>query len=629
MTDRIKKYKLSLIKALKNCGIPDNLSARCFSIYFILSSAHILNARQNGIDALNMWQEFIQTISPKNDVICFIILFCFISLLFYYFSAKSKAIPDLMDPVLLIAGTLLFSCSLMWRNNDFYLCIGVCLTTVPFIIYAASKLKEKYLNNISSKAIAITTVLLSVIVIGFICITAVAMHWQFMTSCFDMGIFLQMYRSMVHNLTAVTTCERDMLLSHFNIHASYIYYLLVPVYALFPGANTLIIAQVIISVSGIIPMFLIAKKRNLTGIALLSACIIYLFSSGLLAPSYYPIHENAFLPPLLMWLMYAVEKRNYLLFFIMSALVCIVKEDAPIYVLCIALYLAIDEKSKDRIHALVVILLSLAYFLFITNWLTANGDGSMMLSSRFSHLTINEDDGFVDIIKNILSNPGYFFSQFLQEDTFLFFLKILLPLAFFPFISKKIHRFLFIIPFVMMNLVPGVIYEPATYLFYQYSYGPTALLIYLAIINISDFDTRKRNISIITTAVLSVITAFSLIGVYFNYYEHYIEYEEVFKDMETCFNAIPEDAVVISYTNFLPHVADRDEVYLFNEEDFELDKDAIIGLKDLEKYDFYILFLPDENTAPAIYYIENAGYTVFRESANLIIYISPDYVMDP
>lgn len=630
MADKYNKYKAGTAKILKLCGISDNLFARCISVYFILSAVHILDARQNGIDVQDMWQIFIQRYPLGTSLIWFALSFCLISLLFYYFTIKSemtKKLSVLIDPVLLITGVLFFSCTLMWRNNDFYMCIGVSLTAAVLIIYGASKLRENRIN-ISIKVIAITVALISLVVAIFVCTTAISKHSAFRTNSYDMGIFVQMYHSMAHNLTAVTTLERDIPLSHFYIHSSYIYYLLLPFYALFPSANTLIIAQAVMVISGIIPVFLIAKNRNIKGIGLLSACMIYLFSSGLLGPCYFDFHENAFLPPLLLWLLYAVEKRNYLLFMIMSVLVCIVKEDAPIFVFCIALYLAIDEKSKNRIHALIVVLVSSAYYLFITKWLTDNGDGStiMYMATRFDNLMVDETDGFSTMIGNILLNPGHFISLFIREDTLLFFMEMLLPLAFFPFITKKIHRFLLIVPFVLINLVQGSSYNFAVDIGYQYTFGTAALLIYLAIINISEFDNNYRNICIITTGALSVITAFSLISGHISYYELYKERETSFKEIETYLDTIPSDASAVCYVTYLHHVADRDEVYIFNENNFETAGDRIVGLKDMWKYDFYVMHQADPNTQNAIPYLEAAGYTVFAKCEDtLIIYSSPDY----
>lgn len=154
-----------------------------------------------------------------------------------------------------------------------------------------------------------------------------------------------MFHSMVTDMTAVTTCERNEFLSHFNVHSSYIFYLLAPFYAIFPNENTLLIAQAVLAMGGVIPLFLIARNHNYKGIPLAAAGIIYVFAAGLIGPCFYDFHENAFLPTLLMWLLYAVDKRKIGLFYVMSVLVCIVKEDAPLYVMCIALFLFFDEKS--------------------------------------------------------------------------------------------------------------------------------------------------------------------------------------------------------------------------------------------------------------------------------------------
>ena len=53
-------------------------------------------------------------------------------------------------------------------------------------------------------------------------------------SAYDFGLFSQMYYYMGKCLLPLTTCERDGLLSHFAVHLSPIFYLLLPLYKLFP-----------------------------------------------------------------------------------------------------------------------------------------------------------------------------------------------------------------------------------------------------------------------------------------------------------------------------------------------------------------------------------------------------------
>ena len=59
-------------------------------------------------------------------------------------------------------------------------------------------------------------------------------------SAYDFGLFSQMYYYMDKCLLPLTTCERDGLLSHFAVHLSPIFYLLLPLYKLFPRPETLL-----------------------------------------------------------------------------------------------------------------------------------------------------------------------------------------------------------------------------------------------------------------------------------------------------------------------------------------------------------------------------------------------------
>lgn len=52
---------------------------------------------------------------------------------------------------------------------------------------------------------------------------------------FDFGVFTQMFHNMRESFLPMTTCERNGLLSHFAVHISPVFYLLLPFYALFPS----------------------------------------------------------------------------------------------------------------------------------------------------------------------------------------------------------------------------------------------------------------------------------------------------------------------------------------------------------------------------------------------------------
>ncbi|MBQ8297117.1 MAG: DUF2079 domain-containing protein [Ruminococcus sp.] len=631
------KLKAAASKIFERCGFPDKLLLRILGVYLIISG---LNISSSLLDPINQWKEFVQEAKLSTDLMWLGFGFVMLTILHFFMNRKYRV----FDQLTAFAGVIIFMLSLMWRNplnsNDkFYLCIGVTAVAIILVSYIVGKTERNAFEKMPNWLAGLIVFTAAAAVTAFVAATTVAHHKTFGTSCFDFGIFVQMFHSMSSDLTAVTTCERDTFLSHFNVHASFIYYLLAPIYAVFPHEETLLIAQAVLAMGGIVPLFLIAKKHDYKGLSLVFVCMIYIFCAGILSPCYYDFHENAFLPTLLMWLLYAMDQRKYILFYIMSILVCIVKEDAPLYVMCIALYFLFNEKTIKRLHGLIITGLSGAYFFLITNWLTENGDGQMMAASRFGNLTIEAEDGFVGIIKNVLINPAYFFSEFLSrrgeantpEEMLIFFLQIMMPLLFLPFMTKKIHRFLLIIPFVIMNLVVGSGYGYASSIGYQYIFGPSCLLIYMLLINCGDAEPEKRNIMVTASAVASFIMSITLLSGNIAYYENWQEKKDYYQELDDCLDTIPEDAAVAVNTWYLPHIADRDEVYILDGGDFNINPDnpADMTLREMERYDFFVMNYRDDYAEPAITQLTANGFTLFNEVKNsvghIVIYASPEY----
>ena len=539
--------------------------------------------------------------------------------------------------MILLIGTMFLAISLLWKSDKYYLAIGLSGIVIVFIGHMMGKITPEQFRKLPNKAAAIIVAVMAIAVAAFVSVTTTMHHKIYGTSCFDFGIFAQMFYSLRTTMTAVTTCERDMFLSHFNVHASFIYYLLVPVYAIFKDECILFTAQAVLAMGGVIPLYLIAKGRNFDGFARVAVCMIYIFYSGLTAPCYYDYHENSFLPTLLMWLLYAVDRRKPILMYIMTVLTCIVKEDAPLYVICIGIYLFAEEKGRKRLHGLLMTMISGIYFVFINHWLGEYGDGEMMASTRFSNLILEPGDSLMSIIGNVLKNPGYFFSMFIQEHTLIFLVQIMMPLLFLPFMTHELRRFMLLVPFVIMNLVISVTYGYAASIGYQYIFGPSCLLIYMAVLNADDMTEKKRNSYITIAACISVLTTVALISSKVNYIRNYKDSEQHYQNMEICMDSVPEDGRVIANPWFLPHVADRPEVYIFDQNDFEVDEELsvddysfeerVTGLKDIQRYDFYVMSWGDGNTSIAMPYLEEAGFVPYAETEDyVVIYVSQEYL---
>ncbi len=101
-------------------------------------------------------------------------------------------------------------------------------------------------------------VLLGILVVGvflFACVWTVTKILTFRTATYDMGIFSQMFYSMKETGLPITTLERDKVLSHFAVHVSPIYYVLLPFYMLAPYPATLQILQSLVVISAVIPLW--------------------------------------------------------------------------------------------------------------------------------------------------------------------------------------------------------------------------------------------------------------------------------------------------------------------------------------------------------------------------------------
>jgi uncharacterized membrane protein len=156
-----------------------------------------------------------------------------------------------------------------------------------------------------------------------------------------------------------------------------------------------------------------------------------------MAGTFYDIHENVFLTPFLLFLLYFIEKDKTVGIFVMMVLTLAIKEDAAVYIIFIAIYMILAKKMY--LKGGIMLALSTVYFLVIVHVLNTYGDGAM--TSRYVDYEIN-GTGLDEVIKVCITSPLYVFAQCATLEKLLFIMKMLLPLGFLPMLSKK-HRISF------------------------------------------------------------------------------------------------------------------------------------------------------------------------------------------
>ena len=611
---------------LTKYSLPDMLLSRCIAAYFLTAGFWItLFRKQSGTSPVLDWQSFIGRLCEGSRLMVSVII---IAALMVGLTCLSYLLPKhakIADPTAAIGAVLFFDAAMLWRVNNAYMTAAVAFVSLVFIYYEISKLPSLALyEKVPGKICGAVALILTGCVTWFIASLTVKRHLIFGTASHDFGLFVQMFYNLANRLSAITTCEREFPISHFKIHASYIYYLLVPIYKIVPKESTLLIAQAVLAMGGAIPTYLIAKKHNFKGIPLLFITLAYTLSASFVAPCFYDFHENAFLPTLLMWLLWAVDSEKHILSGLFAVMVCITKEDAPLYVLCIGLYMFFDrkgEKLMKRIEGLIYSAVSGGYMLFITKWLTKNGDGQMMTSTRFGNMMINQDGGLTEVIKNVLLDPAYFFSLLIKEETLRFFMQMMLPLLFLPFLTKKIRRFWLMVPFIVMNLAIGAGYGYAADVNFHYVFGTGALLLFMVILNVDDFGGERKATAAILAGSAAFIFFFGTISHQLNQRDSYRNSKEYFDAEHEMLNALPEDKVVGAIAFMLPHCANRDYVYLIDNMDFDSETDQFLNP---QKYDLLVLGPNGDIAQRLVPQLETMGWSIYGEvPGRLVIYQNP------
>lgn len=478
---------------------------------------------------------------------------------------------------------LLLTLSLILSNVWVYNCENIHYVLILFLLnyliykYKLKDINFKKLNKKISPKIIILFGLISLIVIGSI---GVIKYLTFNSYNFDLGIPSQMFYYMKKTGLPLTTCERDILLSHFAIHFSPIYYLILPLYFIFSSPITLQICSAILIASGIIPIYLLCKSHKLPNLVTIIICFIYSIYTPAICSTYFDFHEIMFLLPLFLWLFYYYEKNNNILFTIFTILILLTKEDAAIYLMVFSIYMIFDNNKKK---GFITLISSIIYFIIVVSLI--NKYGQAVMTNRYYNLILtNTSSEMIEVFKTIITNPGYFIKQLItsknnSNEKIYYYLKIFLPFGFCIFNTKKFKNYILLVPIIYITMTT---YNYSYNINFQYNYPIYAFLFYLFIITIDE----NKNYNYLFMCIVGTTLMFSTysLPVFIQNVSNYIEYNTYYKEKHNFINTVPPTASVTADTSYIPHISKRDELYETYYHNFQNLTDYIITSNDLSDY---------------------------------------------
>ena len=310
---------------------------------------------------------------------------------------------------------------------------------------------------------AVTVAAMAVFYIAYMSFFTVRNHHRFNTFTWDLGqIDNQFYNFLHGHPFRCTALIREGNWSELRNHAEATMFFLLPVYALAPRAETLLILQAVLLGTAGVFVYRIAARRLARSTALVLAGAYYLYPP-LHGAQFFDIHFQPVAAAFTLAALDCFDTRRMRLFAVLFALAILCREDISIGTAVFGLFLLL---TGHRARAgLVIMLVSLAYFVLL-RFVIMPSIGTWGFAEHYRHLFPQGESTFRGIIRTILTNPVFTFTTLLTAEKLRYLLQILTPVAFLPL--RRIHLALSILPGAYFTLLTTG-YAPTLDIGYQYS----------------------------------------------------------------------------------------------------------------------------------------------------------------
>ncbi len=393
-------------------------------------------------------------------------------------------------------------------------------------------------------------------------------HYKLRTGNFDLSINNNlMYGGLYGDFLQSTVAFPDDPGKYLAAHAKFGHYLFLPVYALAPRPETLLIIQSVLIGGSAIPLFLFAR-RHLSHWAAAAVALAYL--------SYYPMHgatfsefQNVPIAALFVFgVVWAADAKRWVWMAVLTAIALLMREDIPIGLSVIGLFLLASGYRPTA--GLVLAAISTSYFL-VVRFYVMDEAGDWWFPTMYKELWSDGERGFRSVIKTLLTNPLFVLSKLAIEKKIIYLAHLLTPLAFLPL--RRWYLWLSLIPGGLLTLLVTN-YDPPTQFSFHYvmHWAPylfmASVLALVAIGKSPDLGPQRQRAALFAFCGASAVLSFnygafacresSFKGgfhkVEFTYSEtedkRYHQLRELIKD-------IPKDATVAATEKVGPHLSSR------------------------------------------------------------------------
>lgn len=324
-------------------------------------------------------------------------------------------------------------------------------------------LRERFPWSVRRRLPALIIAAMAIFYIAYMSFYTVRNHHRFNTFTWDLGqIDNQFYNFLHGHPFRCTALIRAGNWSELRNHAEATMFFLLPIYALAPRAETLLVLQaVLLGLAGIF-VYRIAARRLSRSTALVVAAAYYLYPP-LHGAQFFDIHFQPVAAAFMLAALDCFDMKRMRLFVVLFILTILCREDISIGTAVFGLFLMLTGHRPRA--GLVILIVSLLYFVTL-RFVIMPAVGSWGFADHYRHLFPAGESNFRGIIRTILTNPAFTFTSLLTAEKLRYLLQIVVPVAFLPL--RRIHLALSILPGAYFTLLTTG-YPPTLDIGYQYS----------------------------------------------------------------------------------------------------------------------------------------------------------------
>jgi uncharacterized membrane protein len=383
----------------------------------------------------------------------------------------------------------------------------------------------------------------------------VTRHRTFQTHALDLGYYVQVLWSLSQGLGAYVSLPE---MHAWGDHFSPTLYLLIPLFAVFPGPSFLLVAQSVLFGLGALPVYALARRRLESEGAAAGFALLYLVNPTLHGVNIRDFHPAALAIPLLLVAVDCFE-TNRIGWFLLAVLLTLgSREDAAIGVIGLGLWIAVARRRW--ILGLGLVAASLALLFFDIRVLMPYFRGAPYPHLwRYTHL----GGSLSEIILNMVLHPLRTLGFMLSVDKFLYVLALLAPLGFLPVLASL--ELLPALPALAHNLVSldHVLFN------YRSQYNAFALP-FLLLAAVSGYARLSPRLSLMGRPIRGVTLGFAfLLGLALTsrtLNDLAVNRWRLTDQQQAAYavlGQVPPAASLSTHERFLPHLALRSKVFVF------------------------------------------------------------------